>query len=273
MVKWTVLVPVKDLGSAKSRLRGALPGVPHPELVLALVRDTLSAALACPATAAVLVVTPDATVAATARAAGAGVIPDAPAAGLNAALAYGAAAAGPVPLAALTGDLPALRPDQLAAALAAATTRGYVADTAGTGTTLLAAPPGVPLDPRFGPGSARAHARSGAVALPAGASLRQDVDTAADLAAAADLGLGRHTGLRLGAMQGTVATFDETSCAGTVLLDDGTQVEFPGRAFAASGLRLLRIGQRVQLSRAPDGSIETLALITMLIGRPGPVNT
>ena len=45
---WAVVVPVKRLAGAKSRLRGALPGVPHRELALALVLDTLTAALACP---------------------------------------------------------------------------------------------------------------------------------------------------------------------------------------------------------------------------------
>ena len=64
-------------------------------------------------------------------------------------------------------------------------------------------------------------------------------------------------------MQGTVATFDESSHAGTVLLDDGTRVEFPAAAFAASGLRLLRLGQRVRLERDADGTVTALALITM----------
>jgi 2-phospho-L-lactate guanylyltransferase len=192
-VEWTVVVPVKHLGRAKSRLRGALPGVPHADLALALVLDTLSAALACPAVAAVLVVGSDPVVAAAAGGLGAKVLPDEPDAGLNPAVARGAAAASGA-VAALAGDLPALRGDDLAAALGAATVRGYVPDAAGTGTTLLAAPPGVRLDPRFGPGSARAHAASGARELTgAGESLRRDVDTAADLRAAARLGLGPHT--------------------------------------------------------------------------------
>jgi 2-phospho-L-lactate guanylyltransferase len=188
-----MVVPVKHLGQAKSRLRGALPGVPHDELALALVLDTLTAALACPAVGGVLVVTSDPTVSAAAGALGAKVLPDAPEAGLNPALSHGAAAvAGPV--AALAGDLPALRGDDLAQALGAATIRGYVSDAAGTGTTLLATPAGVPLDPRFGPGSARAHAESGALALTGTwASLRRDVDTAEDLDIAARLGLGQHT--------------------------------------------------------------------------------
>ncbi|RLP86175.1 2-phospho-L-lactate guanylyltransferase, partial [Micromonospora sp. CV4] len=68
---WAVVVPVKRLTAAKSRLRGALPGVPHEELALALAADTLRAVLACPAVAEVLVVTDDARVAAAARTAGA----------------------------------------------------------------------------------------------------------------------------------------------------------------------------------------------------------
>jgi len=88
---WTVLVPVKELALAKSRLRGALAAVPHEDLVLALVLDTLAAALACPAVAEVVVVTADEAVAAAARGLGAKVLGDAPR-GLNPALAHAAAA-------------------------------------------------------------------------------------------------------------------------------------------------------------------------------------
>src|SRR5204863_8377816 len=105
-VEWTVLVPMKDLGAAKSRLRGALPAVPHPDLVLALVLDTLAAALACPAVAGVLVVSSDEAVAAAAREMGAKVVPDVPAAGVNAALAHGPAAARRGPPAPPPGDPP-----------------------------------------------------------------------------------------------------------------------------------------------------------------------
>ena len=48
-------------------------------------------------------------------------------------------------------------------------------------------------------------------------------------------------------MQATVATFDPATGAGRVLLDDGRPVDFDGAAFAAGGLRLLRLGQRVRL--------------------------
>jgi 2-phospho-L-lactate/phosphoenolpyruvate guanylyltransferase len=64
-------------------------------------------------------------------------------------------------------------------------------------------------------------------------------------------------------MQGTVATFDPASGAGTVLLDDGSEVTFPAPAFAASGLRLLRLGQRVRLERDAAGRVVRLALPTM----------
>ncbi|PWR08964.1 2-phospho-L-lactate guanylyltransferase, partial [Micromonospora sicca] len=91
---WTVVVPVKRLPAAKSRLRGALPGVPHEELALALAADTVRAVLACPAVAEVLVVTDDARAAAELAAAGARIVPDAPDGGLNGAFRRGAAAAG-----------------------------------------------------------------------------------------------------------------------------------------------------------------------------------
>ncbi|WBB47167.1 2-phospho-L-lactate guanylyltransferase [Verrucosispora sp. WMMA2044] len=195
---WTVVVPVKRLAAAKTRLRGGLPGVPHQDLALALAADTLAAVRACPVVSEVLVVTDDARVAGEARSGGARILPDVADAGLNAAFRHGAA--GVVGwVAGLTADLPALRPAELAAALRAAFTgprgvRRFVADAPGTGTVLLAAPPGVPLDPRFGPDSAAAHAASGARPLTGDwPSLRRDVDTADDLAAAARLGLGPRT--------------------------------------------------------------------------------
>jgi 2-phospho-L-lactate/phosphoenolpyruvate guanylyltransferase len=195
---WTVVVPVKRLAAAKTRLRGGVSGVPHEELALALAVDTLDAVRTCPTVAEVLVVTDDVRVGEAARRTGARVLPDAPDAGLNAAFRHGAAGL-PGWVAGLTADLPALRPGDLAAALHAALTgppgvRRFVADTPGTGTVLLAAPPDVPLDPRFGSGSAAAHAASGAHPLIGDwPSLRRDVDTADDLAAAARLGLGSRT--------------------------------------------------------------------------------
>ncbi|MEU0552925.1 2-phospho-L-lactate guanylyltransferase [Dactylosporangium sp. NPDC006015] len=195
---WVAVVPVKPLGAAKTRLRGAVPRPAHPGLVLAMARDTVAAALACPSVAGVVAVCDDPLVRAELVADGATCLPDTPAAGLNAALAFGARAAGGAPVVALTADLPAMRPADLAVALAAAEAlgrRAFVPDLEGSGTVLLAAPAGVALDPHFGPGSAAAHLRSGAVRLDGDwPSLRRDVDTAADLDAATGLGLGPHTG-------------------------------------------------------------------------------
>jgi 2-phospho-L-lactate guanylyltransferase len=267
---WIAVVPVKRLGAAKTRLRGALPGVGHRRLVLAVVQDTVAAVLACAEVAGLMVVTSDPTVAEAVGALGARTVPDEPEAGLNPAIALGARMAGDLPVVALAGDLPALRPAELGAALSAAGRRSFVPDAAGTGTTLLAAPAGTALDPRFGPGSAAAHAGSGAEVL-AGPwpSLRRDVDTRTDLVAAAAIGLGTRTralyraGERYRAdMQGTVASYDPEERSGTVLLDDGTQLPFSTGAFDASGLRLLRPGQRVRLEQSGD-EVTGLSLITM----------
>jgi 2-phospho-L-lactate guanylyltransferase len=184
---WLVVVPAKGSDAAKSRLRGAVPDDAHPRLALAMLHDTLTAAVAC---ADVLVVTGDPAVVAVARALGVAATAD-PGGGLNAALRHGARDRSR-PRAALTGDLPGLRADELSAALRAATTAGvrsFVPDAAGTGTVLLCAPAGVPLDPFFGVGSAAAHAASGARALTGDwPGLRHDVDTAAGLRSALGLG-------------------------------------------------------------------------------------
>lgn len=61
-------------------------------------------------------------------------------------------------------------------------------------------------------------------------------------------------------MQGTVATFDNQTHAGTLLLDDGSELAFPAEAFRASGLRLLRLGQRVTIEIGPDGVVARVEL-------------
>jgi 2-phospho-L-lactate/phosphoenolpyruvate guanylyltransferase len=297
---WSVVVPVKRLDAAKSRLRGALEKVPHETLALSLARDTVSAVLACTLVRQVLVVTSDRTAGAALRALGALVVPEPPCPGLNPAFAHGASLVDDGWVAALTADLPALRSDELAAALSVAAetpVRRFVADASGTGTVLLTSPPGVPLDPRFGTDSAAAHAASGAAPLVGDwPTLRRDVDAPADLHAAAALGLGQHTAALLAGalrplpdrrpamgtrprqrghsrnrianaeygagMQGTVATYDPGTRSGTLLLDDGTELAFPAAAFDASGLRLLRTGQRVRIERDSAGQIVRVTLPT-----------
>ena len=189
-MRWTVIIPAKALPEAKSRLLSASPDADaHQRLVEAIRDDTMAAAAAAAGTARVLVVADT---------------QDVPGAfvqtgpGLNAALAEAAEhAARTWPdegIAALVGDLPALRPGDLTAALADAALhpRSFVPDAQGTGTTLLAVLPGTALAPAFGIGSAARHAE-GAAELDAAAGLRQDVDTADDLRAAVRLGLGPAT--------------------------------------------------------------------------------
>jgi 2-phospho-L-lactate guanylyltransferase len=61
-------------------------------------------------------------------------------------------------------------------------------------------------------------------------------------------------------MQGTVATFDPQSHAGTLLLDDGTELPFPAEAFHRSGLRLLRLGQRVGVEADDRGTVTRVSV-------------
>lgn len=64
-------------------------------------------------------------------------------------------------------------------------------------------------------------------------------------------------------MQGTVATFDPDTRSGTVLLDDGREIRFSSAAFDASGLRLLRFGQRVQLTADGSGTVTLINIPTL----------
>jgi 2-phospho-L-lactate guanylyltransferase len=204
-VYWSVVVPVKRVEKAKTRLRDAVPGADHEALVLALAADTVRAVLASAPVARVIVVTDDPRAADQLSRLGALVVPDLPDAGLNPALAHGAAVAAETSpsdgVAVVGSDRPALRADDLAAVLASAAAydRSFLPDAAGTGTALLAARPGVRLDPHFGPASAAAHTGSGAVSLSGDwASLRHDTDTATDLVVARALGLGPRTAAVLG---------------------------------------------------------------------------
>jgi 2-phospho-L-lactate/phosphoenolpyruvate guanylyltransferase len=199
-VIWTVVIPVKVLALAKSRLSG-LTGTEREAMALAMAGDTVSAAVACPAVGDVVVISDDPAVRTEAEAAGATVIADYQRAGLNQALAAGARhAASSWPgrgMAALTADLPALSAGQLDAALtaAAAVTQAFVADAAGSGTTLYTARPGAVFRPLFGPRSRVRHRQAGAVELdlPGIEGLKRDVDTLADLREAEQIGLGART--------------------------------------------------------------------------------
>ena len=213
---WSVVLPVKPLHLAKTRL--ALPPAVRVELVLAMALDTTTAALACPRVARVLVVTDDARARTDLVAAGADVVADEPDAGLNPALGHGAEVAARARpdcgVATLSADLPALRPAELATALDAASThaRAMLADRSGDGTTLLTATPGVPLAPAYGPHSRERHVAGGHVALdlPGVDSVRQDVDTLADLDTVARLGAGPRTSALIDELRRTDGRHDAT---------------------------------------------------------------
>lgn len=199
---WTVVLPVKVLANAKSRL-AVLAGSRRADLALALASDTVAAVVACPEVARVLVVTSDATAGSRLAALGALLVPDEPGDGLNAALRHGASvAAARWPgsgVAALAADLPALRPAELGLALRAATAAAggaaFVPDAAAIGTTMYAVAPGVVFRPMFGGASRARHASAGAVelSLEGVPGLRRDVDTPEDLRAALALGAGFRT--------------------------------------------------------------------------------
>ncbi|MGH3934109.1 MAG: 2-phospho-L-lactate guanylyltransferase, partial [Pseudonocardiaceae bacterium] len=162
--------------------------------------DTLAAATGAAVVRRAVAICSDEVMRSALAADGVETIPDAPAAGLNPALRYGETVlrrADPATtIGVLQADLPALRPAELDCAVhtGLATGRAFCSDWAGTGTTLLLAAPGQPLQPRFGAGSAAAHRATGAHELTGWwPGLRCDVDTATDLAVAHDLGLGRFT--------------------------------------------------------------------------------
>jgi 2-phospho-L-lactate/phosphoenolpyruvate guanylyltransferase len=208
-MNWVVVIPAKTLATAKSRLAG-VAGARRPELALAMLVDTVTAAAATPGVRSVLVVTDDDLIAAAVSAVGAVVTPDEPRAGLNAAFEHGIAVAHSTRpdagVALLTGDLPALRAAELSGVLRRAwtsTSPGVlaVADREGDGTTLLAARTPAQLRPAYGPGSFARHLAVGAVGAPSAtadnhddlAGLRCDVDDAVGLRAAVDIGVGAAT--------------------------------------------------------------------------------
>jgi 2-phospho-L-lactate guanylyltransferase len=201
MSSHVVLLPVKPPARGKSRLTvfSGLTDVVRRRLAEAFALDTASACLAASSVGAVLVVTDDADFSRELTSIGCVAIPDGVADDLNGTLVQAAAEAARrwpelVPVA-LTGDLPALRPEDLDAALSSvpAGQPAYVSDAEGVGTTLYTAELGE-FAPRFGDGSRAAHDEAGAQPV-AGelATLRRDVDALDDLRAAIALGLGPRT--------------------------------------------------------------------------------
>ncbi|MGI9137023.1 MAG: 2-phospho-L-lactate guanylyltransferase [Candidatus Nanopelagicales bacterium] len=197
MKSWTVVIPVKRLDTAKSRL-GSADDPRRPELALAFAQDVISACSKAESVTRVIVVTDDVEVIASSP--GVTICPEPEGGGLNSAIRHGAALAeGPV--VALAGDLPCLTPEALTYVLSLAGEHEHslLSDTQGSGTAMLLSLDARALDPRFGLGSRAAHVEIGCVdlaldtppeirALLAGA--RRDVDTPADLCDARRIGVG-----------------------------------------------------------------------------------
>ncbi|WP_326547322.1 2-phospho-L-lactate guanylyltransferase [Mycolicibacterium sp. ND9-15] len=196
-----LVIAVKRLAAAKTRLAPVFPAGTREKVVLAMLIDTIAAASAVPAVRAITVVTPDETAADAAARLGARVLSDPTPDGhrdpLNNAISAGEAEvrSETANVVVLQGDLPALQPHELAAAIAAARRhpRSFVGDRHGTGTSALFSF-GVALDPHFGADSARRHRGSGALELTgAWPGLRCDIDTPDDLLVARRLGVGAAT--------------------------------------------------------------------------------
>ena len=262
---WAAVVPVKGGPLAKSRL--ALPRAVRATLATAFARDTVTALREADRGMPVLVVTGDPDVASWAPTHGAEVVPD-PGSGLDAAVAAGVAAAagrGATHVAVVLGDHPALRPEEVRVALAAVAgvDRAVVPDAEGTGTALLTLPAGPGVRTAFGAGSAAAHERLGHLRyLPPAPGLRQDVDDEGGLGVAVLLGVGSHTAAALAratlpGVQATIHREPGPEEPGAALLDDGLEVTVPPEAVAGSGLRHLRVGQRVTVELDDDGRAAT----------------
>jgi 2-phospho-L-lactate/phosphoenolpyruvate guanylyltransferase len=196
-----LIVAVKRLSAAKTRLAPVFSARTRETVVLAMLVDTLTAASGVTALRSITVVTPDDDAAAAAGDLGANVLVDPTPEGhsdpLNNAIAAAerSLADSVSNVVVLQGDLPALQPQELAEAIAAARhhQRSFVADRLGTGTSALFAF-GTALDPLFGADSAARHRRSGAIELTgAWPGLRCDVDTPTDLTTARRLGIGAAT--------------------------------------------------------------------------------
>ena len=194
---WTVVIPVKAPAIGKTRLLPALPDDARAMLARAFALDTIAAARGAASVERVIVVGDDPSLADGAEFLAE---PGGAERGLLPAIRHGIAHAreeSSIAVAVLLGDLPALTPEELDAALAAAARHplAFVRDADGTGTTLATAAPGVPFEPHFGPGSAARHAAAGFVELEASdiPGLIRDVDTVDGLEAVLHHGVGDHT--------------------------------------------------------------------------------
>lgn len=199
---WSVVIPVKVLDEAKSRLLP--PDDPaRAELALAFVSDCLRAVSQSRRVERIRVVCDDERVHREAQQLGAEWVPEAPARGLNEAAAVGLMGI-EGPAAIVAGDLPCLTSAalDLVLDLAAAHDRSFISDAQGTGTTMLMCSDAAQSTPMFGERSRARHRAAGYADLGLDATAgqrtllaraRRDVDTSVDLADAIRIGVGPAT--------------------------------------------------------------------------------
>ena len=179
--EWIVLVPVKALALAKSRL--VVDSDHRRQLALDFAAHTVSVASRVPHVKDTVVITDDDEVIRRLMAPGVSFLPEPVGRpGLNVCLERSATAVRKrqqAPLAILVADLPWLADAELARALVCAVScdRAVVADAEGTGTTLLTAGRGLMPHPCFGRASFRRHiARGHTPLMGQWPGLRRDVD-------------------------------------------------------------------------------------------------
>ncbi len=250
---WTVVLPVKPLELAKTRLD---PEGRRGALALAFFRDCLAAVLACPRVGAVIVVTSDPVIASLAQREGCRVVDDGDHPGINSAASWAVESAGAsAPVAVMVSDLPCLTSDAMTVVLDAAlqSPTSFLADADGTGTTMWLRATGAGIDSRFGPQSAAAHRDGGAADIAAGNTAegvgpaRRDVDTDEDLARAIDLGVGPNTRDALASVT-IVTALRRTDDGGLEVADeDGRRHTVAWESVTAAGFREVRPGQRLIL--------------------------
>lgn len=255
---WTVVVPVKSLSTAKSRL--TVPGALVADLALAFLADVVAAAQGATRVGETIVTSADPTVRDVAARAGADVVDDTGHDGINVAARFASAGRrGQGGVAVVVADLACLTSAALDRVLAAAAAWpvSFVADADGVGTAMWLSRDGDADGPDFGPSSRAAHRAHGAhdlVADEPGASgpwlaARLDVDTPADLDRARVLGLGPAAARLLADLPAPVpATVLRTEGDAVVLVgEDGRAFRRPRRAFDDAGWRTVPTGQRVMV--------------------------
>lgn len=63
--------------------------------------------------------------------------------------------------------------------------------------------------------------------------------------------------------QGTIRSFDASTRTGSLLDDSLDEFHFGARAIQASGLRELRIGQRVRFTLDPTKDVATINIVSL----------